>query len=91
MASTAFGYPGMGTLMAELAKKAVTERAAAPELMGDLLVQGATTPVGNTIKDCLLGNISCQATPSYTVKVRIPIYLAKCTTLISHRDTLHPS
>ncbi|RDW82843.1 peroxidase-2 [Coleophoma cylindrospora] len=59
-AGTAVAYPGMGNLMAELSKRA----AAAPadptiEMIGDL-VQGATTPVGKEVKDCLLGNQACQ-------------------------------
>jgi hypothetical protein len=60
MTGTALAYLGMGNLMAELAKKQATAPAnATVQMVGDL-IQGATTPVGNEVKDYLIGTVSCQ-------------------------------
>ena len=66
LAGTALAYPGMGDLMRELAERQATTPTPAPEMIGDL-IQGATTPVGNQVKNCLLGTGRCQDT---TPKVR---------------------
>jgi hypothetical protein len=58
--STALAYPCMGNLMAELSKRQATSPPNVTiEMVGDL-VQGATTPVGNQVKNCLLGSGPCQ-------------------------------
>jgi hypothetical protein len=56
LAGTVLAFPGMKNLMRELAKRQTT---GTPEMIGDLN-QGATTPVGNQVKNCLLGTGSCQ-------------------------------
>ncbi|ORX94522.1 heme peroxidase [Clohesyomyces aquaticus] len=60
----ASAYPGMGNLMAELAK-----RQGPPVqpiiLIGDLGAQGATTPVGQRVVDCFNG-LGCQSDDSYS-------------------------
>jgi hypothetical protein len=58
LVGTVFAFPGMNNLMRELAKRQAAG-APAPEMIGDL-VQGATTPVGNQVKSCLLGSGPCQ-------------------------------
>ncbi len=58
LGGTALAFPGINNLMRELAKRQAAG-APAPEMIGDL-IQGATTPVGNQVKDCLLGSGSCQ-------------------------------
>ena len=56
LAGTVLAFPGMKNLMRELAKRQAT---GTPEMIGDL-IQGATSPVGNQVKNCLLGTGSCQ-------------------------------
>jgi hypothetical protein len=58
LAGTIFAFPGMNNLMKELAKRQASG-VPAPEMIGDL-VQGATTLVGNQVKNCLLGTGTCQ-------------------------------
>jgi hypothetical protein len=55
----ALAFPGMSNLMAELAGRQATAATLAPEMIGDL-IQGANRPVGNGVKNCLLGTTSCQ-------------------------------
>jgi len=59
LAGSALAFPGMSNLMRELAARQAAGAAPAPEMIGDL-VQGATTPVGNQVKNCLLGTGPCQ-------------------------------
>src|SRR4051794_12156860 len=67
-AGTSLAYPGMGNLMRELAERQATSPPNVTiEMIGDLQ-QGATTTVGNQIKNCLLGTGPCQ---DLTPKVRI--------------------
>ena len=69
IAGPALAFPGMSNLMAELAERQATTATPAPEMIGDL-IQGATTPVGNEVKNCLLGTISCQnLTPKVTISM----------------------
>jgi hypothetical protein len=56
-AGTTLAYPGVGNLLLELAKRQTTTPT--PELIGDLIA-GATTSVGNQVKNCLLGTAPCQ-------------------------------
>ncbi|RDW59926.1 peroxidase-3 [Coleophoma cylindrospora] len=56
-ATAVSAFPGMKDLMADLGKRQADT--ATVELLGDLL-DGATTPVGQEVKDCLLGNVACQ-------------------------------
>jgi hypothetical protein len=66
---TVLAYPGMKNIMMELDE--IAKRQTAPnttiEMIGDL-INGATTPVGNLVKDCLEGTVSCEVV---TPKVRI--------------------
>jgi hypothetical protein len=66
---TALAYPGMRNIMMELDE--ISKRQATPpnttiEMIGDL-IQGATSPVGDAVKSCLLGTESCEV---LTPKVR---------------------
>jgi hypothetical protein len=58
LTGTVFAFTGMNNLMKELAKRQAAGTPA-PEMVGDL-VQGAATPVGNQVKNCLLGTGACQ-------------------------------
>jgi hypothetical protein len=58
----AFAWPGMKGLMTELNRRQGPPGGkpnVTVTMIGDL-VQGATTPVGHEVQDCLLGTISCQ-------------------------------
>lgn len=81
LAGTALTFPGMGDLMRKLAER---QASGAPpvEMIGDL-VQGATTPVGNQVKNCLLGSGPCQ---DLTPKVRISLSHLKKTMLTFFKD-----
>lgn len=75
MFDSVLAYPGLGKTMADIKditktkrltnRRSVKKRAVEPpgndqniELIGDLIA-GATTPVGNTVLQCLKGTIDC--------------------------------
>ncbi|KAG0648797.1 Versatile liquid phase peroxidase 2 [Hyphodiscus hymeniophilus] len=65
-AGAALAYPGISNLIAELAKRQGAPTPP-PVMIGDL-AQRATTPVGNQVKNCLLGTGPCQ---NLTPKARV--------------------
>ena len=59
LSGSAYGHPGMRKLMADLMKRQAPPNVPEP-LIGDLATQGATTPVGLAIENCINGNGPCQ-------------------------------
>jgi len=77
-------YPGMGNMMSEVKHIAAKTKRhldggdePPAEMIGDL-INGATTPVGTLIQQCLLGQIDCyDDSPKVCICLR-PVRLQLC-------------
>lgn len=65
VAGRAIAFPGMRELLQDLSKRQDPDGSV--EMIGDLATQGATTQVGQQVRDCLLNVTSCE-NPSPNVR-----------------------
>lgn len=66
----AYAFPGFDKLLRELARR--QDAPQSRQMIGDL-VEGATTEVGRRVRDCLLGDESCEVTTQKVVISAISI------------------